>query len=76
MVEPMRSGALTRALAAGTVLQLAMVLSGHWVPAVAAGFAIGGMAISFLAGWLAAAWALHRGMPAARDGAIAGASAR
>ena len=72
MVEPTRTGALTRAIAVGTVLQLAMVLSGHWVPAIAASFAIAGMAISFLAGWLAAAWALRRGMAAARDGAIAG----
>lgn len=72
MVEPTRPGALSRAIVVGTVLQLAMVLSGHWVPAIAAGFAVGGMAISFLAGWLAAAWALHRGMAAARGGAIAG----
>ena len=72
MGEPTRTGALTRATVAGTALQLAMVLGGHWVPAIAAGFAVGGMAISFLAGGMAAAWALHRGMAAARDGAIAG----
>src|SRR5688500_9318666 len=72
MIESRKSNALTRALVVGTVLQVAMVLVGHWVPAIAATFAILGMAISFLAGWLAAAWALRRGRQAALDGLIAG----
>jgi hypothetical protein len=54
------------------VLQVAMVLIGHWVAAVAALFAVLGMAISFLAGWLAASWALLRGKQGALNGAIAG----
>jgi hypothetical protein len=72
MIESRWSGALGRAIAVGTVLQVAMVLIGHWVAAVAALFAVLGMAISFLAGWLAASWTLLRGKQAALNGAIAG----
>jgi hypothetical protein len=41
---------LLLATALGTVAQLAMVLTGHSVPAVANLFAIGGMSLSLLAG--------------------------
>jgi hypothetical protein len=46
-------GAFTNALIVGTILQLAMVLSGHWVEFIKLNvFAIGGMLISAVAGVL------------------------
>jgi general stress protein CsbA len=44
--------ALTRSVIVGTILQLAMVIAGHVSPLVAQGFAVGGMAISAVAGFL------------------------
>jgi len=63
---------LTRATLLGTIAQIAMVVAGHFVPAVANLFAIGGMGISALAGWAA-----RKGEPAsisaaAGRGALAG----
>lgn len=49
--------ALIRATAIGTVLQLAMVLSGHYVPAIALLFAPIGVGISLIAGLLYGRWA-------------------
>ena len=72
MVEQSRSGALRRGIVVGTVLQLVMVVAGHWVAAIAALFAILGMAISAVAGWLAARWTGASGGAAAGNGAIAG----
>lgn len=72
MIEQPKTGALMRAIVVGTVLQVAMVLAGHWVAAIAALFAILGVAISLLAGWLAAAWGGQHGRRAAMDGLIAG----
>ncbi|TWB69827.1 hypothetical protein FBZ87_108117 [Nitrospirillum amazonense] len=43
---------LFRATLAGTALQVAMVVAGHYVPVIADFFAVGGMAISALAGFL------------------------
>lgn len=43
---------LTKATVIGLVAQLAMVICGHFVPAVSQGFAIGGVLISLLAGLL------------------------
>jgi hypothetical protein len=43
---------LKLAMIIGTVLQVAMVLAGHWVLFIKAEFAAGGMAISLLAGVL------------------------
>lgn len=60
------------AIIVGTLLQLAMVLAGHGVPAIAALFAPLGMAISFVAGWMTAAWESRRGSAAAGRGALAG----
>lgn len=48
----MNRNALIRATLIGTVLQLLMVVSGHFVPAIAAQFAIVGMLISLVAGVL------------------------
>lgn len=59
------------ASAIGTVLQLAMVIAGHFVPAVAAQFAVGGMASSLIAGVLYGRNAATIGS-AALGGAIAG----
>ncbi len=63
---------LTRATVIGTAAQVAMVVAGHFVPAVAELFAIGGMGISAVAGWAA-----MKGQPAslgsaAGFGALAG----
>ena len=48
----MNRNALIRATLIGTALQLLMVVSGHFVPAIAAQFAIVGMLISLVAGVL------------------------
>jgi hypothetical protein len=49
----MKARALLIAFGVGLALQLAMVIIGHFVPVVKnSGFAIGGMAISLLAGFL------------------------
>ena len=65
--------ALRNAIIAGTILQLAMVLAGHWVEAIKLrGFAIGGMLISAIAGVLYARWARVPRKTAAFNGAIAG----
>lgn len=58
------------ATAIGTVLQLTMVVAGHFVPAVAALFAVGGMAISAITGVL-----YGRGAPTFAGGALGGAIA-
>jgi hypothetical protein len=72
MMKPTRWDAVRNAVLAGTVLQLAMVVTGHWVASIAAMFAVLGMAISLLAGWLATYRGPSRGGRAALDGAIAG----
>lgn len=46
----MNRQALVHATLVGAALQLLMVVSGHFVPAIAALFAIGGMLISLIAG--------------------------
>lgn len=67
------SAALVQATAAGTAAQLAMVTGGHYIPAIANLFAVGGMGISLVAGVLYARLAGPgtRGAAAA-GGAIAG----
>ena len=64
--------ALAQATLAGTVLQLAMVLAGNWVPAVAKLFGLLGVAISLAAGLLYARMARPAAGPGAVGGAIAG----
>jgi len=44
--------ALWRATLIGTVLQVSMVVGGHYAPAIKALYGPGGMLISALAGWL------------------------
>ncbi len=68
----MNRSALIRAILIGTVLQLAMVLAGHYLPAVAAQFAIGGMLISLVAGLLYARAAKGSWGDSAIGGLIAG----
>ena len=53
----MNTRALTTATLAGTVLQIAMVCAGHYSPAVAKLFAVGGMGFSLVAGVLYARFA-------------------
>lgn len=67
----MERQALWQGTAIGTVLQVAMVVAGNQFPTVQQGYAIGGMGLSALAGWIgargAAAWS-----GAAAAGALAG----
>lgn len=66
--------ALWRATLIGTVLQVAMVVAGHYMPALKSFFAPGGMAISLFAGWLYARLRTGGGrLPAALGGVGAGA---
>jgi len=60
------------ALTAGVILQLAMVGAGHYMPPVKAGFAIGGMLISLMAGLLYVRLAQSGWAGACLGGAIAG----
>jgi hypothetical protein len=69
-VAPDARRALIRAAVVGTILQVAMVVSGHLAPVVASLFAVGGMAFSLLAGLLYSLW---RGRT--KLGAMAGAGA-
>jgi hypothetical protein len=65
--------ALTNATIIGTILQLAMVISGHWIEVIKLrGFAIGGIAISALAGVIYARAARMPRGTSALNGAIAG----
>jgi hypothetical protein len=56
----------------GTVLQLAMTISGHFVPLIRANFMYGGLGFSLLAGVLYGARASGRWLDTAGGGAIAG----
>lgn len=67
------SRALSIATVIGTLLQLAMVLIGHFNPAVANVFAVGGMTISLIAGVVYAAISADRTAKSlAAGGALAG----
>jgi hypothetical protein len=64
---------LATATMVGTLLQLAMVVSGHYAPAVANLFAAGGMSISAVAGLVYSVLARPAGIGAAAGGgAVAG----
>lgn len=62
-----RKDALVRSAALGTLLQLVMVVSGHFVTAIAMLFGPLGMGISLLAGLLYGRWA---GRPSGAAGGI------
>jgi hypothetical protein len=65
--------ALVKSTVVGTILQLIMVLAGHYSPAVANQFATGGLVISALAGVLFSVWRRPAsGTAAAAGGVIAG----
>jgi hypothetical protein len=71
---PAPARALWRATLVGTVLQLAMVVGGHYQPAIKAFYAPGGMLFSAVAGWLFGRTSrLPRGA-AAVGGLVAGAA--
>jgi hypothetical protein len=63
---------IVRGTAIGTLAQIAMVLAGHFIPAVAGFFAVGGMGISALAGWGALRHQPASLAGAAGSGALAG----
>jgi hypothetical protein len=66
--------ALWRATLVGTVLQVGMVVGGHYAPAIARLYAPGGMLISALAGWLFGRLTAGGRVPAAAGGLFAGAA--
>jgi hypothetical protein len=73
----MGNNPLVKALGAGTVLQVLMVIVGHFAPSLQASlFPVGGTAIGLITGWLAG-----KGLPGAAlgklaaNGGIAGAGA-
>ncbi|MBI5940261.1 MAG: hypothetical protein HY859_07535 [Caulobacterales bacterium] len=70
----MNRKALINATVIGTVLQLVMVLVGHWVPAVAALFAPIGILLSLIAGLLYARAAKGGWSDSTLGGVIAGAA--
>lgn len=66
---------LIRAAIIGTVLQVLMVVSGHFSPAIAALFPIVGTGLGGIAGALAGLWAQDRGAGrAVGEGLLAGGS--
>jgi hypothetical protein len=70
----MERNALIVATAIGLVLQLAMVVGGHYSPAVKGLFAVGGMGFSAVAGLLYVWFAVVKGVWSAdlQGGAVAG----
>ncbi len=64
---------LVRSTVLATLLQLAMVVAGHYSPQIAGLFALGGTGISTVGGLLYALWA--EGAPSAADDAKGGAIA-
>ena len=73
MLQPVVGPTLLTTTAIGTVLQVAMVVAGHYTPSVARLFAVGGMLISLTAGLLYGYLAAELPIgPAALGGLIAG----
>ena len=69
----LNASALKSSIVLGTILQLAMVSAGHFVPAIAQqGFAIGGMTISAVAGYFYARNGLGSWRQALLGGGVAG----
>jgi len=69
---PANMGTLSKGIIIGTVLQVAMVCTGHFVPQVAQLFPIVGTAIGGVAGWLATRGTGAPSGSAAGTGAAAG----
>jgi hypothetical protein len=69
-----KSKALLVASAIGVILQLAMVIGGHFQPAIESLFAIGGMGLSLIAGGIFAILAKTSWPANLRGGAMAGAA--
>lgn len=67
----MNQPALVRATGIGLLLQILMVVGGHFVPVIAGLFALGGMGFSALAGWLYGR-AAPEGYQALLGGGVAG----
>jgi hypothetical protein len=67
----MNTSALARATGIGLCLQIVMVVAGHFVPAIAGLFAVGGMGFSAIAGWLYGR-AAPEGAQALAGGGLAG----
>jgi hypothetical protein len=66
---------LVRATLIGTVLQLALVVTGHYDQRIAQLFGLMGMLLSFVAGFLAGRWSAGLGKAgAAASGLVAGAA--
>ncbi len=64
--------ALVKSTVVGTILQLAMVIAGHYSPAIANQFPAAGMTISGIAGLLFALWTRQKATSAAAGGVVAG----
>jgi hypothetical protein len=64
------NGALVKSTVIGTILQLAMVIAGHYSPVIAGQFAAGGMTISGIAGLLFSLWSRQKAMGAAAGGGV------
>ncbi|MEO7986463.1 MAG: hypothetical protein ABI766_08005 [Gemmatimonadales bacterium] len=63
--------ALIKSTVVGTVLQLIMVVAGHYSPAISTQFAAGGMAISGIAGLLFSLWSGPKPAVGAAGGGLA-----
>src|SRR5690606_9874514 len=69
----MNQGALTKATITGTLLQVIMVVVGHFVPAVASSFPVVGTGIGAVTGYLFSKWGGRpTRMASASGGALAG----
>ncbi len=62
--------ALVKSTVVGTILQLIMVIAGHYSPAVANQFAAGGMTISGIAGLLFALWSGRKAIGTTAGGGV------
>jgi hypothetical protein len=67
---PNSNSALVKATVIGTLLQLAMVVAGHYTPTIANQFAGGGMTISHVAGLLYSLWSNPGSAGAAAGGGV------
>ena len=64
------NGALVKSTVVGTILQLVMVIAGHYSPAIAGQFAAGGMTISGIAGLLYSLWSRPKATASAAGGGV------